>query len=418
MYRHWHILAIGVWAPLAAFACGVAFLGEGSLFSTPSRSQSNLAVDVSPGDQHEESASTGPSIETSKDGLSVAGNSLMVGGKPFSVKGVQIVGRLTPDEYMNTVNPNYKEANQRFGPTVLSSAKSFGANVIRFQVSQVGIDPQAHQPIDHERYKKKITDAVALALDSGFKVIVSLQHQRGSAASYDQPLPGQNTVRAWQVLAPIWKDDSRVIYELYNEPAIAATDKKDQPRKENWDLWLRGGPWVKNRKMKNQNDDNPSGIVVGILKVIQSIRETGAKNLLIVPGLSTQKSFKGVPMPLPSDPQGNLAYGVHSPYLGGGADRWDEDFGFLSGQVPVIVTEWAAASNHRHCEPNYPREAPEFLRYLKSHDIGINAFAFDLVGTLIRDWNYTPTSYSLFQCGKEGGPGQLLQSYYTTGEIR
>ena len=176
--------------------------------------------------------------------------------------------------------------------------------------------------------------------------------------------------------------------------------------------------WIKNGKMRNKNDDNPSGKVIGILKLIQNIRQSGAKNLLIVPGLGTEKSFKGVPMPLPTDPQGNLAYGVHSPYLHEGADGWDEDFGFLSAKVPVIVTEWAAASNHRHCENNYPREAPEFLRYLKSHDIGINAFAFDLVGTLIRDWSYTPTSYSPFQCGKEGGPGQLLQSYYTTGEIR
>src|SRR5204863_429038 len=83
-------------------------------------------------------------------------------------------------------------------------------------------------------------------------------------------------------------------------------DKTGRPRKDNWDIWLQGGMWIKNGKMRNKNDDNPSGKVIGILKLIQNIRQSGAKNLLIVPGLSTEKSFKGVPMPLPTDPQGNV----------------------------------------------------------------------------------------------------------------
>jgi hypothetical protein len=48
------------------------------------------------------------------------------------------------------------------------------------------------------------------------------------------------------------------------------------------------------------------------------------------------------------------------------------------------------------------------LSWLESKDIGITAHAFDALGTVVSDWNWTPT-----KCGTaSGGPGALLKSWY------
>ena len=108
----------------------------------------------------------------------------------------------------------------------------------------------------------------------------------------------------------------------------------------------------------------------------------------------------------PADPQ--LAYGIRYPPLTAGWPAWQHEFGAASAQVPVIVTEWNADSA-RSCAPVAPIAAPMLLSYLASKRIGIVGFAFDMPGTIIRNWSYVPTSYNGFQCGiPGGGPGQLL----------
>jgi hypothetical protein len=72
------------------------------------------------------------------------------------------------------------------------------------------------------------------------------------------------------------------------------------------------------------------------------------------------------------------------------------------------VTEWDADSDG-NCVTNTPARAQLLLDYLASKQIGIVGFAFDIPGTIIANWSYTPTSYSDFTCGVSGGgPGQLL----------
>jgi hypothetical protein len=74
----------------------------------------------------------------------------------------------------------------------------------------------------------------------------------------------------------------------------------------------------------------------------------------------------------------------------------------------VIVTEWDQNSSH-DCVDNAPARSSLLLAYLASKGIGIVGFAFDLPGTIVVDYSYTPTSYSTFACGHAAdGPGELL----------
>jgi hypothetical protein len=118
----------------------------------------------------------------------------------------------------------------------------------------------------------------------------------------------------------------------------------------------------------------------------------------------------------PYNPQ--FAYGVHYPTLEGGAGAWNSEFGKMSANEPVIVTEWYASSianpNTPHCVTREPALAAWLLAYLASKQIGVVGYAFDVPGTIVANWSYTPTTYdNNFACGVPGeGPGQLLFNEY------
>lgn len=337
--------------------------------------------------------------DASTTGLRVEGNRLMSGGEPFAIRGVQIVGLIAPKHLLK---PPYSKARERFGQPQFDAIRGFGANLVRFQVSQAALDPQA--PEYDEEYGREVQAGVNMALANGLRVIVSMQHQGGSGADYKQPLPSDNTVRSWSTIAPWWKQDMRVMYELYNEPTVT-------PVPEHWDLWLKGGSFRK----------NPTGKVVGIQKLIDTVRGLGARNVIIVPALGTQKTFEGMTV-RPKDPLNNLAYGFHSPKLEIGRAGWQQTFGYLADSVPLIMTEWAASAKAPRCASNYPVQATDLLRYLNEKKVGVNAFSFDLPGTLLEDEKYTLTNYQKFRCSEPGvkgfgGPGELLRRYYSAGAI-
>jgi hypothetical protein len=52
------------------------------------------------------------------------------------------------------------------------------------------------------------------------------------------------------------------------------------------------------------------------------------------------------------------------------------------------------------------------LTFLQQHDIGMQAWALDVLDSLIADWRFTPTSLDGFQCGEgfSQGPGELVKA--------
>jgi hypothetical protein len=139
--------------------------------------------------------------------------------------------------------------------------------------------------------------------------------------------------------------------------------------------------------------------------------------VIVLPSLGGETNLAGVPAVSdpanPSNPQ--LAYGVHYPNLPLGVSSWNKAFGNFSARAPVIVTEWDGAAITPACTPGSPQQSIELLAYLASKRIGLVGFAFDLPGTIVTDYTYTPTTYtSAFQCGTLAGdgPGQILFDDY------
>lgn len=321
--------------------------------------------------------------------ITVSGNRLLRDGVPWIPRGIQIVGLVAPK---GRLKGKYIAAAAHFGASELETAVIDHADVARFQVSEFGLDPD--DPLYSPAYVKQVETGVELARAVGLNVIVSIQAQAPAGALDGCPMPDAGTEQAWSELAPMFKADPGVMFELYNEPSLGATSA-------NWLTWEWGGP-------TDQAGDGCQA--VGMQTLIDEIRADGADNVIIVPGLGGETTLEGMPQLLDpadlGDPQ--LAYGIHYPSLVGSSALWDRKFGQLSASVPVIVTEWYANSI-RNCAGDQPGRAALLLDYLQSKQIGVVGFAFDIPGTIVANWSYAPTTYANFACGSPGdGAGELL----------
>jgi len=336
---------------------------------------------------------------SSSPGISVQGNRLYADGSPFVTRGVQIVGLVAPQAYLWG---KYIAAGQHFGTAELQAAVANHANLVRFQVSEYGLDPS--NPEYTPDYISSIQNAVEMARSLGLYVIISLQSESAAgqiAANNRCPLPDAGALTDWTQLASLFAGDTGIMFELYNEPGPSATAA-------GWSEWLNGGNLVYGKQIGD------SCTAVGMQQLVDQIRAEGADNVIIVPALGGETNLAGIPTlndpANPSDPQ--LAYGIHYPNLTIGVTAWDQAFGNFSAKAPVIVTEWDAAGITGGCTPNTPAQSVEMLTYLASKRIGIVGFALDLPGTIVQDYTYAPTTFADFACGVQGGPGQVLFDDY------
>lgn len=386
------------------------------------------------------------------------------GGQPFIAKGLHLIGIVRPEELLfenklardaydlqyktpyetliGSVQPIEVEGNQNY--LIYQKAAEFGANLVRFQVSEQGLDPESvplrnltqqessdpnftHPDliqieglkfikisINREKYKKRIQSAVKAAQSKGLNVLISLQDHNASGSKEPKLMPGDGSVRAWRELTKIFKNNHRIMFELFNEPGLAGNNEKFLA---NWNIWLDGGCLYKDPSKISTDDgtiisqrttdpkswcltkDNKEGgKVVGMQSLVNKIRKWGAKNIIIAPGLSAEKTLLGVDNFLLNDPLNNLAYGIHTPYMSqcDQMDRvilWEDAFGKLSDREAILVTEWAASSDAPNCKRTDPANSKRFLEYLHSKNIGVVGYAFDMFGELIRKKNIPNKQY-------------------------
>ena len=329
---------------------------------------------------------SGPAAAVEGQGVRVAGNRLVRDGAPFVPVGFTMVATANP-----TAEGETAYAARRLSDADMVAAIGWGANTVRFQVSQRGLDPT--DVLYSDAYVARIVSAVALARARGLVVMLSVQDQ-GPTGGSSHAQPSAATIRDWQTLTTLFNGDLDLIYEMFNEPQNHATP-------DGWSVWRDGGPAA-------HNQGTPA---VGHQAVLDAIRATGARNVVVADAGQFGQRLDG--SPLVHDPLGQVAYGVH-PYLTAilrDPANWEPSFGFLANQFPVVATEWIANSKVVFCHPEWTTTAPLLLDYLQAHGIGILAWAFDVLDSLILDWQHTPTSLDGFQCGAfDQGAGSLVRA--------
>jgi len=323
-------------------------------------------------------------------GIAISGHQLLKDGAPFEVRGFNMVGALTPAWCKQGSGV---AARAHFGTTELTREVSgWHANTIRLQVSQRGLGDSSLAPADITAYLQMLEDDVALARSLGLVVILSMQDQSIGCGNV-HPLPSSQTVAAWQKLAPAFASQPDVMFELFNEPQNGHTAA-------DWPQWRNGGAGP---------IDNLGDPAIGHQQLVTTIRNTGAKNVILADGGDHAEHLDNITPFLLTEKTGRgIGYVVHPYYYTPGAAYWQASYGFLTTSRVVVATEWNYKPDD--CGGKDEMLAPTFLAWLHDHGIGITGHAFDYLGTLVADWNWTPT-----KCGTASpGAGAVLKSWYAT----
>lgn len=319
--------------------------------------------------------------------ISIKSNTFYKDNAPWLPKGLKVEGFNEPPR-LRAANALATESRNYWGPAELNAIrKVFGADVIRFAVSQPGLDPQS--PIYDPKYLQELLDAIKLARSAGFVVIPSMDAQAENGIPNLPCMPNDSTIRAWQTLAPSLIHDSGVMFELFDEPCKSSNASSQQE-------WAR--------------DTQP---------IIDAVRGLGATNILLVDGLWWARSTNGL-FPLVHDTMPNrLALAAH-PYLAKDyfvtVKQWHDQFGDSAARYPMIASEWNATPSNGCVDSTTPALALSLMRYLESIHVGLIGWAIDSShGKLVKDHtSYQPNDYSSFKDCKDNsdsGGGRLLANY-------
>jgi endoglucanase len=256
---------------------------------------------------------------------------------------------------------------------------SWKANTVRVALNQDYW--LAASPIHSANYAALVDDVVNWAESAGMDVILDLHWSDAGVlgsctSSCQQKMADANSITFWSEVAARYKNDGRVLFELYNEPHDVA-----------WAVWKSGG----------STGGTGSFQAAGMQQLYDAVRATGADNLVVIGGLNFAFDLSGVPSNRITGY--NITYATH-PYNSSGRSpsTWDHAWGFLTATDPVIVTEFGDQSavvtdGGTACASAYSQEV---ITYADLHGASWTAWAWFVGGckfpSLILDWDGTPNA--------------------------
>ncbi|HZT97992.1 MAG TPA: cellulase family glycosylhydrolase [Chloroflexota bacterium] len=305
----------------------------------------------------------GAIAQSPNTGFSVAGNRLDRNGRSFMAHGLNLVAAAG---WAQCGNAQGNLAARNFDRAELTALiRQWHANLVRFLIPQPSLAAGDKALLD------KLKWAVGQLEQLHLGVILAMQAEPWSCGD-GQKMPTQQTVAAWQFLAPAFGGDRNVMFELFNEPRVNTSAK-------GWRQWRNGCADAKSCAIGSGS--------VGMQTLVDVVRASGASNVLIADGPAWAESLHGITVKDPVTGQNSklrdapggsgIVYAEHpySTYLQSRA-AWQHNFGFLTSSSPVLVTEWNFKQNGCSRDRSH-----QFFSFLYAHHIGLVAFAMDAGGT-------------------------------------
>lgn len=293
-------------------------------------------------------------------------------GQQYIPYGVHSTALFEPD-WKNSVDyKNFTLAQMQAARNVWHS------NVVAFQVAWTNLFPDSHNLDGPDpAYLQAMDTAVTWTNQEHMNVIFNLQ----SEAATNEIMATDPSIKFWQIVAERYKNNQHVFFDVFNEPRGFY----------DWNLWQSGGTF--------------NGIqYVGMQQLVDTIRATGAQNLILVQGQGAGESFDYANFQNHLLHGANLIYAIH-PYLSATQHLTEQDWEQWWGQsvlnlnVPFVIGEWNETPGSG-CVSNAPAVVPVLLHYIQQLNIGLIAWALT-PGSLIRGtgnpdeaWNWSrPTQF-------------------------
>lgn len=300
---------------------------------------------------------------------------LTTDGKPVRLQGV------------NIVSLEWIAVGERVMKASLVALEDWKANIIRLPVApKFWFGKDSSQKDGGAAYRQLVSDVVTLVANRGAYVLLDL-HQFGP--------PRQEHVDFWASAAPAFKNHPAVLFDLFNEPHGMS-----------WDVWQHGGE--PNRKEKPGEEDafisaeDKAKILaarrsVGMQKLLDTVRDCGARNVVLVGGLDYAFDLSGmVNGHMLDDRDGNGI--ILSTHIYPWKKGWEEKVLVAAGKHPIFVGEVGADVQKVTWMPAEWQEdavtwVPAMLGLIQKHEFHWTAFSFHPRGgpPMLEDWKFTPS---------------------------
>jgi endoglucanase len=324
---------------------------------------------------------------------------------PLQVVGTQLVNSKNEPVRLRGVNCASLEwtsdGEGHIVQTVKVAIDDWKVNHVRLPLSQDRWFGKAPEQTDEGKaYRALVDEIVQLCASKGVYIMLDLHWS--DVGEWGQnigqhSMPDENSLAFWKDIAPVYANHPAVIYDLYNEPHDVS-----------WDIWLNGGQ-VTDRP--NRRGQTPKTFkAVGMQLLLDAVRATGAKNLIVAGGLDWAYDFSGILDGRQlKDPDGNgVIYANHCYNNKNQAvETWIANMEKAAATFPIIISEFggwymppgAAAGQRPGRGFGGMRGAGDWLmRVMQAvEDRNWSYTAWDLhpaAGpTLITDWDYTPSPF-------------------------
>jgi endoglucanase len=280
------------------------------------------------------------------------------------------------------------------GPTdqaSISAMKAWGINAIRIPLNEGCWNGESYVDPAYAgaNYQNAIKAYVRLVNANGMVAILDLHWSDGrfpahcvsAEARCLKPMPDQaQAIPFWTSVANTFKGNNSVILDLFNEPF---PERPAHSEAAGWQCWLGGGTCP--------------GIgypVAGMQTLVNTVRATGARNVILAGGLAYANDLTGWLAHEPADPLHNLAASWHSYNFNrcSNISCWTSEVAPVMAQVPVVAGE----IGENTCASGY---ITALMNWLDSQSSGYLAWAWNADfpcasgPSLITSYDGSPTPY-------------------------
>lgn len=289
---------------------------------------------------------------------------------------------------VNVVSLEWSAAGEQVMKASRVAMEQWKANIIRLPVTQKWwFGSGAGQKDGGEAYRKLVDDVVTLIANRGKYVLLDL-HQFGA--------PRQEHAEFWADAATKYKNHPAVLFDLFNEPHGMS-----------WEVWRNGGE-VQEKKKPGEEDaflsaEEKAKIAetrrsIGMQHLLDTVRETGARNVVLVGGLDYAYDLSGIANGYALEEKGGNGI-ILSTHIYPWKKGWAEKVLIVADRYPILVGEVGAGAKKMDWLPaEYQEDAvtwvPEMIGFIQKHQFHWTAFAFHPKAgpPMLEDWNYTPNA--------------------------
>jgi endoglucanase len=308
--------------------------------------------------------------------LRVEGNKVLTkDGKEIMLKG------------LNIDSLQWNPKGERVLRNAIVAVEDWKANLLRLPVKEdYWFGREAGQTDGGLAYRTLVDNFITIAANRGAYTMLDLHRFRA---------PKNEHIEFWKDAATKYKNNPAVIFEVFNEPHGIS-----------WEVWQKGG-FVADKEKPADEDaflspeekaKNTKGFhSPGVQALINTIRETGAKNIVIAGGLDWSYDLSGIAKGYTLDQKGGNGL-MLSTHIYAGKRDWQNKVLVVADKYPIIVSEFGANTKKFEFMPAASQEdaetwVPKIFGFIDKYKLHYTAFSFHPKSGphLLQDWDYTPT---------------------------